>query len=70
MSNKPPSRRILLANSFLEYYKVHHSESLNYLLERYSFQPLEGAGIELHNVALDDETYIEEAEKEFLKSHD
>jgi hypothetical protein len=67
MANKPPSQRILLTNSFLEYYKVYHQESLNYLMERYSYQILDGSGIEFFKVTLDDENYIEEAEKDFLK---
>jgi hypothetical protein len=67
MINKTPSKRILLTNSFLNYYKVYYNDSLNYLLEKYSFQLLEGTGIEFHNVSRDDENYIEEAEKEFLK---
>lgn len=67
MTNKPPSQRILLTNSFLEYYQVHHKDSLDYLMERYSFEVLNGSGIEFYNVTPDDENYIEEAEKDFLK---
>ena len=67
MANTPHSKRILLTNSFLDYYQVHHKDSLNYLMERYSSNILEGSGIELYNVTPDDENYIEEVEREFLK---
>jgi len=68
MANKSPTKQItLLTNSFLEYYHIHHRDSLDYLLEKYSYQLLEGIGVEFHNISIDDENYIEETEKEFLK---
>ena len=65
--NHIPSRRILLTNSFLDYYKVHQPESFNYFLNRYQHQTLEGLGVEFFNVSIDDENFIEEIQKEFLK---
>lgn len=67
MTKKSPSKRILLTSSFLEYFKVHYLESLEYFMSNYSYQILDGIGVEFHKVSLDDENFIEEIQKEFVK---
>lgn len=68
MSKKIKPKQILITTPFLNYYRVHYPESFDYFLDRYSYQIIEGNGIEFHDVCLDDENFIEEIQKEFIKN--
>jgi len=67
MATLSPSKKILFTKSFWDYYKTHYPESLSYLMEQYDYQFIEYTGVEFCNVSLDDESFINDVQKEFLK---